>query len=72
MGVGRRRCGVSRKSKEQKRCEGCHYYRGLAAGAGAMACHYCIDHHELRKRDGEKCLSFKAKDRSLVGEEAAR
>lgn len=52
---------MSRKCMADKRCEGCWYWRPLGAVEGLKVCHYCIDHHELRKRDGEKCLSFKAK-----------
>lgn len=58
---------MSGKSRGQKRCKECWYWRALAAGTGAMACHYCIDHHELRKREGEKCLSFKLKDPARKG-----
>lgn len=58
---------MKRKGRAKKRCDGCRYYRGLAAGSGVKACHYCIDHHELRKRDGEKCLSFAPKDAGQKG-----
>lgn len=65
MGVGRGRCGVKRRRNAEPQCEGCHYWRAL--GDGMKACHYCVDHHELRKRDGEKCLSRKAKNPEQSG-----
>jgi len=62
---------VSRKCMADKRCEGCWYWRPLGAVEGLKVCHYCIDHHELRKRDGERCLSFKAKKEAPEREQPA-
>jgi hypothetical protein len=50
-----------------RRCRECEYWRALAAGSGVKACHYCLDRHELRKRDGKKCLSFAPKDAAHSG-----
>ena len=53
--------------RADKRCEKCRYWRPLGAVEGLKVCHYCIDNNELRKRDGEKCLSFAPKDPEQEG-----
>jgi len=58
---------MKERERPEERCEQCWYWRALGAMDGMKVCHYCIDNHELRKRDGETCLSFKRKDRERKG-----
>ena len=49
-------------------CKGCKYWKLLNGTDGTMACHYLLEEGHSRKKDGDKCLSWKAKRKAAKRE----
>lgn len=45
---------------DTRQCIGCQHWRSLGDVKGENACHHLLDTGKLRKRDGDKCLSYNA------------
>lgn len=47
----------------QPDCSTCKYYRYIYESSyGMKCCHYLLQTHHARKRDGERCLSYEQKE----------
>lgn len=52
----------------ENRCETCRYWKTVLYDKsgnhqiGLRCCHYCLDRHQARKKDGDNCLSYIRKE----------
>lgn len=53
----------------QPDCSSCKYYRYLyESSRGTKCCHYLLQTHHARKRDGERCLFYEKKEDKKKGD----
>ena len=59
------------KIPPSKRCKSCLYWKELYSGnPGYCVCHFCYITGKPRKRDGDKCYSFRKRERRNNGSES--